>query len=493
MLPRNSWITLFVATVLAEAAIVLEVVVRSSGRQQISPTLALCGTVLYFGCLSLVPSGRLNWRFAFDGENIALAFFYLQLVVLPWMGLASGLSQGALPSLPSGRVVALGMVVQWVSFVAFLLGQDISIRLLRSRFGRRVVRKDVVVGRPRIVMALVFIAVGGLGMWALFGSLAEFVSFFSSSMEAKTRLLELAGSLKGAVGTFLRPFLPFGLILMWLVAVDRLGRRGTRRLTLSAVTILFAGAVLVSTASFSRATFVVPLIGLLTAYSVRVKRVQLVGVGAVLATLACLVILVGSFRTSERDAADYWRRAAILNEVKSSPASRDIQVYFNSPQFVGLMASEGPSLVANSPTGLNLVASLLAPVPILGREYRAVSGTGIFNRVVYGPIDATDQVPALAGEAYVALGFPGVGLVFGCVGVAMACVRWWQQHSRDGAEDALWFTVGWWVAFLIPGSLAVFSQFLIYGSWPFVTFLVWRALRLEVRGARVNSGQGVVC
>ena len=129
--------------------------------------------------------------------------------------------------------------------------------------------------------------------------------------------------------------------------------------------------------------------------------------------------------------------------------------------------------------GRAFFSSIISPVPKLGERFREGSGTGIYNRWLYGSTGVSDQVIPFAGELYIDFRAPGVAVGFVLVGAVLA----WFQAGFLQARTALGSFVaqyaGMVFAFLIVGSALAVSQIFLYFFWPVYAIVAFDALRVR--------------
>jgi hypothetical protein len=310
-------------------------------------------------------------------------------------------------------------------------------------------------------------------MFLVFGGLGGYLRYVSTP-ESQTILDQSPATLQGTLGTFLRPFLPFGLLLVWSNHVARYKARG-RFWIASGVLLL---GLLLATASYNRASMVGPVFAVLAAYSLTVRRlsertVVIAGLGILLAGIA-----FGAYR-----AANLYGPDTPLGERRSGPeeASEFLQVYGEGPQFLGflLQQTEGERLHLGS----TLFASLLYPVPLVGKAFRESSGVHFYNRLIYGRPGIVDQVIPASGELLLNFHVIGVALFFALLGFVVQRIELRFRSASTAFAAAAFFYLGMWIACPIASSLAVLSQLVVYGFWPLYAYFglhaVLRACRVE--------------
>jgi hypothetical protein len=156
--------------------------------------------------------------------------------------------------------------------------------------------------------------------------------------------------------------------------------------------------------------------------------------------------------------------------------SEMFQVYGGAPQFLGFFLEAG-KWGANPQWGKVLVSSSLAPVPILGKQFRENSGTAIYNRMIYGMLEAADQIAPFQGEAFLDFHLVGVLAGFCLLGWIAFKLQTAFAQSQSFLEMFIWQYFSVWTFFLIFGSLSVVSQIFIYFCWPFYLYFIYRRLQ----------------
>jgi len=184
-------------------------------------------------------------------------------------------------------------------------------------------------------------------------------------------------------------------------------------------------------------------------------------------------------------AAEMVRSGAARRDVLlSQDLGSQLQTYASAPQFTGyLLETAAGSHERFSPRVL--LASLLSPVPIVGKAFRERSGPALYNRLIYGNVDVMDQIIPFEGEVYLCLGPSGLVGAFVAIGLIIGRM----QRSFDLAPSAvdayaLQFTATW-VAFLVQGSLASVSQIFIFVLWPIYGYAL-----LRLRGRPLGAQHG---
>ncbi len=139
-----------------------------------------------------------------------------------------------------------------------------------------------------------------------------------------------------------------------------------------------------------------------------------------------------------------------------------MQMYASGPQYLGYMLEE--SHWGTRPyLGTTLFASIVEPVPVVGRTVRESSGPVVYNKMIYGTPEIFDQIFPFASEMF--LNFNIVGVIGGFVSSQWSLRSWLQQgfeRAPSALEVYVWQYTAIWVLFLIMGSLSVVAQALFY-------------------------------
>ena len=242
--------------------------------------------------------------------------------------------------------------------------------------------------------ALVAMGLSGLGIRLLIG-------IRPGMMADQTFTVQASGGV-ALLGTLLTPLLPVGAF--FLIMHPR-ARRFNRLIGFAVLTP--ASFYALATYSLNRAIFVVPMLAMLVVL-VRAGRIRRVGLTLGLAGCAAVIffIAIGQVRLDAQTQ-------------NGSPATRDtgkfaaaaLQIYFQSPFLSGIAFSDAKN---QNYTPSSALASLLAPMPSVGTDFRDATGGRIYNYAIYRGVSNDQILPAWA-EVARSLGLPwlvllGVGL-----------------------------------------------------------------------------------
>jgi hypothetical protein len=427
-------------------------------------------TVAFAAVQLAFPSCRPRWDSPLCPVNWALLAFFFQLVVLPLLIAVVGPVPGTLPRLPSEQAINRAILVVALSFIGFGVGYQAA----TCPKNRRAVSPYGPTSSARHLIAL-FAVLGVVGFYLKYQSASGF--FAALTDPSRYQMTDEFATLAGAASTFLRPFLLAAIVLGWCRWVDFRASASSTPSRVLVVLLATAGVILAGASfEFNRSAIVVPLLSMAATYSAKVKRLG-VGAVAVLGFIAVgPVLLIGNYRSG---GFAIWElvgdRSAQAILVSKLNFGEQLQVYGMSPQYLGFMLEEGGDRPTLS-SGRMLLASIMYPVPVLGKPFREASGVVVYNKMIYGENGTLDQVVPFQGELF--LSFHIIGVFFGFCVVGWVLARLQAGFDRTGSAFAsyVYQYTATWVAFLIQGSLAVLSQILVFFFWPIYAWAAWSAM-----------------
>ena len=439
--------------VVAMTALALMAFVWSPGASEYP--LAALGILAFLFVQAFLPACRIRMSIPVCPVNIAQGYFWIQLVLVTVLVGYFDFSQGTLPYLPSKGAIDLAIIVQVIAYLSFCGAYQY--------FARESVRRALPYASPPGAAYLIvpFLVLGLLGFLLAYGGVAGFVEYLSSPMEQRRRAEEVA-TVYGVAGTFLKHFLGFAAVLAWSWWLGRAARTKSSMIAMSAGVLV---VLLVSNFSYNRGSMLGPIIGLAAAFSVHVWRLPFKAL--ILASVLALSVAytfgwyrstdLGIAEVSVSGAAGTWNVEEVVEFV---------QIYASAPQMSAYLIE---SLEGKFYYGETLLASLVYPIPVLGKPYRDRSGTVIFNELIYGdPDTALDQIIPQNGELY--MNFYLIGVVLGNVllGGFLALLQSKFAAARTAVESYAWVMLALWSVF--PGSLSVASQIYVYTFWPIYSY-----------------------
>jgi hypothetical protein len=444
---------------------------------------ALVGAFIFFLVQCLLPTCRLVQGKLLCPWNWALFVFFLQLVLLPLSLLLFGPSQGVLPFLPSDQAINLAMLINAAAFAAYCGTYTYFARRREKSHQAIALQQESRVGGRGSSLAYIALngVIGLLGFFFAFGALSKVMEYFSDPAGYLSRLVDVSDKLGPAAGQFLRPFLGICIVMLWCRWLDRKHSHKAEGFS-SVATTLAILAVCFSNATFNynRGSLVVPLVAMLAVIvsgPTRVPRRTAVSAGLIVLVVLLLLPFYGVYRSSNFTGAELFNDPSVRDVLADKvELSEMFQVYGGAPQFLGFFLETG-NWGANPQWGKVLVSSTLAPLPILGKPFRESSGTTIYNRLIYGTLDAQDQIAPFQGEAFLDFNLAGVIAGFCLLGWIAFKLQTAFAQSQSFFEMFVWQYFSVWTFFLVFGSLSVVSQIFIYFCWPFYLYFVYRYLK----------------
>ena len=420
--------------------------------------LAVVGILAFLFVQAFLPACRIRVTAPVCPANIAQGYYWIQLVLVTVLVGYFGFSQGALPYLPSKGAINLAIVVHVVGYLSFCVAYQ-----LRSRVTAGVPHESA----PGTAYVIVpFAVLGLLGLLLTHGGVGGFMDYVSSPSEHRLRAEE-ATTLQAAAGNFLKHFVGFAVVLGWSWW---LGKAPRRKASIIAVTAGVVIVLLVANFNYNRGTMLGPLVGLAAAFSVHVWRIPFKGLVVTGMLALSLAFVFGWYRASDLDITEV-SASALADTWDPEGVVEFMQIYASAPQMSAYLIE---SLEGKFYYGKTLLPSLVYPIPVLGKPYRDMSGTGIFNELIYGDTESVDQVIPLEGELYI--NFHLAGVVLGKV--LLGCFLAWLQGKFVGApnpvESYAWLMMALWIVF--PGSLPVTSQIYVYSFWPIYLYFAVKSV-----------------
>lgn len=419
----------------------------------------------------LVPRVRWNRDRVLGPGNVAAMLFFLELVVIPTLLVLSGPYYGALSVLPADQYVNTALLLQALAYACYAGGYVAWTKPVRPR---------PLLLEPRLTtgIAVSFIALGVVGLALAFPSVGALVDYFRGQGD----IFDVGPATLGeAAGQFLRPFLAYGVIILWAARIAR--RRPGARLQPLEMGLIVVAIGASATYNYNRGSVVVPLLALLTAYSCFGRRQSPARIVALLAILAVLGFMFGGYRElySGTQGGAINPAEAGLDRPGTSFAD-NLQGYGNGPQFWAVIVQEVDR------TGTlhdeSIVNSAMYPLPGLGKPVRSASGPTMYNELIYG-YGNIDQILGFGAELYWNFGIPGIVVGYFLLGFAVRRFDDRVEVAPDALASYTWSYCGTWVALLVINSISVLAQVIIYYFWPifamFVIAYLARSRTLEVK------------
>jgi hypothetical protein len=457
----------------------ITVLIASPVERRLSMVLA--STAIFALTQWLLPGCRFRVEHYFSPVNLVLFLMLLKLVIAPIFVMAAGTGSELYVAMPTQGSMEAAILIDLIAYLALCLGLSFT---PRGRIASRSLF-TVLSETPGPTVAVVFAAIGAVGFVLAFGSPGRMMEYFLEPSAITELQHEYAGNWSGFLGVVLRPFIAFALVAWWSRRVDQsVGPVSWRWAMVRGIIAAIGITIANLTFSFNRAAFIFPVISLVAVYDARSRRIPPLATACALAIFLPCWFAIGNYRASMMAGAE-------ASSAKVLPASlRDVSetvlAYSGGPPLAGLFLNEvgwGSHLYGGS----TLVASVLSPVPILGKSFRESSGSTLYNRTLYGVPGFEDQLIPFSSELFV--NFHALGVLAGFFGLGMLLGRaelWFSAVGSSFGAFCIQY-VSMWGAMMAVWSVGVFSQIAIYFFGPI--YLYWAAVqaRLWLRGMRTHE------
>ncbi|MBZ5606002.1 MAG: hypothetical protein LAO79_27210 [Acidobacteriia bacterium] len=420
----------------------------------------------------MVPKCRFRTDHYFSPVNVALGLLLIKLVVAPMLVMAVDPKNELFIGMPTRASMEGSIAIDVIAYIGLCLGLGFAGE------GRAPLALRVFSTAPGRTTAVIFAALGMVGFYLAFGSPGRLTRMLLDPSTMVNTKLGADGGITAFLDTVLRPFFAFALVAWWSRSADREGS-ATFRAVVAAIGITVANM----TFSFNRAAFVFPLVSLIAAYSVRVRRISPVATAAALAVMFPLLFMLGGYRAKVLAPPTALAGVGAI-EASLYEISDTVQAYAGGPALTGLFLQQ-QEWGAHPYGGSTLVASALSPVPIVGKSFREGSGSALYNRVLYGMPGYEDQIIPFSAELFVNFHAAGVLAGFFLLGRLLARAHVWfsAAESSFGAFAIQYMFM--WCAMLSVWSLSVVSQIAIYFLGPVYLYAAAVEVRRWLRGMRV--------
>jgi hypothetical protein len=427
------------------------------------------------------PASRPDLDQLLSPHNWAMLWFYIMMVIEP-------LNVAVLDGKPSIAYVLgdsewhLNMTMLFIglAYIAYCWGYRRAARQQRHGGAREI--SQCPLRFHHFLIGIIFLGLGLISIILLYGGVGGAITYLSTPLQRFLHDDLLNSTWAGLIGGILRPFLPAGVIVLWCGFVEQ-NRRLLPTFAITGITLLIVPVVLMAAGSFNRGSMIVPLLGMIAVYSARVRRVSLLALMSIGIPGLVLAIYVGTYRASSTEMEDL-QVSETRNQIMTQT---DIGSQFAS--ILGTSTVLERYGLMNAPRlGKTIASSVLQPVPVLGKPFRNNCGMELYNSLLYQVAGINDQVIPCYFELFV--DFSALGIAAGYALIGMAAFRFHSLYKESGLHSGVatysMFTLGFWFAGIINGSVAVVSQVFIYSVAPSYIIL-WLTKKDRQRLKEVQS------
>jgi oligosaccharide repeat unit polymerase len=393
-------------------------------------------------------------------KNIALFIWLNKLVIIPIELMTIG--NKALIFDIKNQPINIETSIVLCSFIGFVIGWLMSQLKhdIKPIKGTRI--------NASIYLSISYVFIGTISIIAIYGSFQQYFAGAWLTYVTKEAIEKATGNSIGYLANVGQRFLPFGVILAWIWWQQRFKKSVI-------VNVLFLIVCFLSTLSSNRSNMIYPL---LTLASVLFLDWQIRNKIWLLAGIFSLVFLTFFFGFVRVQTDINSEQVGLL--FNSYTSDNDYvwyahQIYFGSPYQITPILYSPPS------NHSMLLASILDPVPVVGKYFREHSGSFIYNLTIYDSTVSQDKTIPVAGELFYEGGYLLVAVVHILIGWLYAKLdhRFKQTISQNLpiALSIFYLTLLFNATLLL--SVSVLVQFLIYNAAPALCILLYeRSTRL---------------
>ena len=313
-------------------------------------------------------------------------------------------------------------------------------------------------------LAIVFISISLFSLILLYGSLSNYWAGAIFTYATREALEQVSGTFVGFFANVGQRFWPFGLILFWY-----LWTRKYKPLSQRYWQVPWLLLSMIGTLSSNRTNMIFPFLTFLSILWPKWEVRRKWWLVTLVFSLIFLVLFFGHIRVQpfldpERIHELFHIYWSDTNYIWSAH-----QLYFGTPYQISPLLTDTNS----TNTTFTLLASVLEPVPVLGKAFREQSGPFIYNLALNKEF-SQDQVIPMAGELYYNGGY--LLLIAGYIFFGIV-YRWLDTAFKNCVVTNLPLAACFFYLALLFNatlllSLSVLVQFVLYNAAPALLLIV---------------------
>jgi hypothetical protein len=390
-------------------------------------------------------------------KNFMLFIWFNKFIVIP---LEILWADNMLPVETSeNQDISTEITITLVAFGAFVLGWNFFPQKKRIRIGAYVAALKKWAG--------IYLTIALISIVSLYGSLS---SYFTGALftYVTQEIVEQNGTFFGFLANIGQRFGAFGVLLAWYKWKTKKGKIHWLR-QIPWLLLCFAG-----TLSSNRSNILYPLLTLVSVMCIGWKTRHHLRWAIVFSALLLLLLFFGYIRV--QPSLDLEILTMLFGEYleHGEYILRAHQLYVGSPyQITPLLSIQPPSFT--------LIASLLEPIPLVGKAFREQSGPYVYNLAYFQSLVSQDKVIPVAGELYYNGSYLLVGFGYAIFGVVY---RWLDAAFKSTVPvnpplaSAFFYIMLLFSATLLL-SITVLMQFMVYNAAPALLIIAanWSRIR----------------
>ncbi len=420
--------------------------------------------------LSLLPLGFVAFYYFFDSiktdrqvitpKNMMLFIWLNKLVIIP-VELMTVDNKVAIFDIKN-QVPITETIITICAFMAFVLGWA---------WHRSVSKFEIKTSRIKnltIYISIIYILIGLISVITIYGSIRQYFTGAWLTYITKQAIEKATGNTIGYLANVGQRFLPFGIMLAWIWWQQRFKKSWV-------VNLVFLLICFSSTLSSNRSNMIYPILTFASVLLMNWQTTNKIWLLMGIFGLLFLTFFFGFVRVQPQISSE---QVSLLFD--SYMSDNDYvwyahQIYFGTPYQITPLLHTPPS------NHSILLASILDPVPVVGKYFREQSGSFLYNLTIYDSTISQDKTIPVAGELFFEGGYGLVGIVHLLIGWTYARLDWiFKQNLSQNLAVALSI---FYLALLFNATLllsvSVLVQFLIYNAAPALFILLYeRTTRL---------------
>jgi len=415
----------------------------------------------------LFPEICLNLHDLFSPKNLTLSLMLMKIIFVPFTVALFGNYIEVLPKEPSSNSMNLAIVFETLAFLSFSVGIMMFSHVYKEKKAKNQVLKEK--WKPNYKTILWFYFIGLIGLMLRFDGITGYILYLKEPGLANKIFFDHP-TVGHFLGQLLRPFLTYGIVFGWCIWLDK--QKGKNNLFLVIrKTLFFMIFVFIVSFDLNRATMLVPILAMIGVLTIKENKISLPIIFLFVIILLLATIYLGEFRN-----------AALFGKAKLSISVGDaflslIQNYFGGPQFFGYFL-ESIEFGNKTFLGKTIIASIMHPIPILGKTFREYSGPSIYNVLIYGTgAPAADQIIPTIAEIYLNFNIIGIILIYLILGILISYIEKVYLYNKKISSIYVYILIvlGYWLAQMATNAnFAIASQIAFYGLWPIYLLFILR-------------------
>ncbi len=345
------------------------------------------------------------------------------------------------------QAIHIEIVITLCAFFGFVMGWVISPQ-----------SANLTVFKPKssiLYLSIGYLLIGSFSVIVIYGSFKQYFVGAWLTYITKEAIEKATGSTVGYLANVGQRFLPFGVMLVWIWWQQRFMKSWI-------INIVFLIICFLTTLSSNRSNMIYPIVTFMSLLFIDLKIKYKIISLTVLFGLLFLTFFFGFVRVQ----ADI--NGHQVGQLFNSYSSDNDYVWYAHQIYFGTPYQITPLLHTPPSNHSMLLASILDPVPIVGKYFREQSGSFLYNLTIYESTVSQDKTIPVAGELFYEGGYLLVILAHFFIGLIYAKLdaifKYSKSYNLPVALCVFYLALLFNATLLL--SVSVLVQFLIYNAAP---------------------------